>query len=97
MHFHAMAARGGLPFQSRLRPFLAEIRQARRRQWTFRKIADWLREEKAVEIKADAVRKFFRRQARRTRMLAQSAKPQPETKKTAGPDPYDFEPPPREY
>jgi len=74
------------PARSKLDPFADMIRELRQRRWTFRKIADALRERFAVTASPSTIHDFAKVRARRAKAEMQPAQPsRPQPKDGATP------------
>ena len=63
------------PARSKLEPYADLIRELRQRRWTFRKIADALRERFAVTASPSTIHDFARVRAQRARAETQRTQP----------------------
>lgn len=75
-----LADADALPARSKLEPYAEMIRELRQRRWTFRKIADALRERFAVTASPSTIHNFAKVRARRAKaeiQPARSDRPQP--------------------
>jgi len=62
------------PARSKLEPYAGLIRELRQRRWTFRKIADALREQFAITASPSTIHDFARIRARRAKAEIQPAR-----------------------
>jgi hypothetical protein len=65
------------PARSKLEPYAELIRELRQRRWTFRKIADALRERFAITASPSTIHDFTRVRARRPGVRMSDAQPEP--------------------
>ena len=79
------------PARSKLEPYAELIRELRQRRWTFRKIADALRERFAVTASPSTIHDFAKVRAQRTR--AEIQRTQPERPQTDAAAPAPSKPP----
>jgi hypothetical protein len=64
------------PARSKLEPYADLIRELRQRRWTFRKIADALRERFAVAASPSTIHDFAKVRAQRARAETRRTKPE---------------------
>jgi IS30 family transposase len=64
------------PARSKLEPYAELIRELRQRRWTFRKIADALRERFAVTASPSTIHDFAKVRAQRAREETQRTQPE---------------------
>jgi IS30 family transposase len=79
------------PARSKLEPYAELIRELRQRRWTFRKIADALRERFAVTASPSTIHDFAKVRARRAKTGIQPT--QPECPQPDGAAPASSKPP----
>jgi hypothetical protein len=65
------------PARSKLEPYADLVRELRRRRWTFRKIADALRERFAITASPSTIHDFVKVRARRPGVRMSEALPEP--------------------
>ena len=65
------------PARSKLEPYAELIRELRQRRWTFRKIADALRERFDVAASPSTIHDFAKVRAQRSRAETQRTQPEP--------------------
>ena len=72
---HILADADARPARSKLEPYADLIRELRQRRWTFRKIADALRERFAVTASPSTIHDFAKVRARRANADIRPAQP----------------------
>jgi IS30 family transposase len=75
------------PARSKLEPYADLIRELRQRRWTFRKIADALRERFAVTASPSTIHDFAKVRARRVKAEIQRTQPERPQTDAAAPTP----------